>query len=334
MSSEENRVTARGTGDGTAREGTADDGEQVLVLGSEEDWFASALRSMLEPEGYVVVRARSSEETLAEVEGTAPDLVILDEHLPHLEAPELVRLLLDGSLPDHVPLLYHTAGGGTSGMEVRVLEAGAWGVLEEPIRPAHLVAQIGRYLRLGREMLERSRDGQFVDPETDVLTLTGLVRLLPALSNLANRRRTPIAYTAIGPTEPGSGGVVERQRRSMALLCRRHLRQADLVGWLQEGSDFAVVTYGATKEGAGGLARRLNDLVEKQTRASELRYTLSAGILELEPATGGPESRNGGNGRSPAAEMKLESLHALATAQRALRQARDAGGGIRFVDVT
>ena len=313
---------------------SGDEDRPVLLLGSVNDWFASALESMLEPEGYLFRRARSSEEVLSGVARSDPDMVILDEGLPPADVPELGRLLADGPLPRHVPLLYHYGGAGPASEEVEILEAGAWGLLEEPIRPATLVAQLDRYLRLGREMLETETDRRYVDPETDVLTLTGLMRVLPALSNLASRRGAPVTYTVIGPTEPGSGRVLEQQRRSTARLCRRQLRKSDFVGWLQEGSDLAVVAYGTSRSGAGGLARRLNDLTDEQTRAAELRYTLSAGILQLDPSRKGPEARNGDEGASPETESKLESLHALAAAQTALKKARSAGGGIRYADVT
>lgn len=306
----------------------------LVLLGSGNDWFVSALRTILEPEGYVLRRARSSEEVISGVARTGPDLVIVDEGLPSTDTAELVRLLRDGTLARHVPLLYHSAGGGPTADAEEVLEAGAWGVLGEPLRPAILVAQLDRYVRIGRELSETTRDRRYVDPETDVLTLTGLMRVLPALSNLAHRRGAPVTYTAIGPTEPGAGRVLEQQRRSTASLCRRQLRKSDFVGWLQEDSDLAVVTYGTSRSGAGDLARRLNELTEKQTRAAELRYTLSAGILQMDPSRKGPDARNGGNGGSPETETRLENLHALAAAQTALKEARSAGGGIRYADVT
>lgn len=308
-------------------------GGRELLLGSEKSWFASALRALLKPEGFRLERAASSEEVLSSVAGSVPDLLILDGELPPGDPVELIKLLLDGPLPRHVPILYRPDGG--EHREAEVLEAGAWGLLEDPIRLSALVAQLERYLQIGQGLVRGAQDRQYVDPETDVLTLTGLIRILPALSNLARREGAPIAYTVIGPTETGSGELLEQQRRTTAAVCRRHLRKSDFVGWLQDGSDLAVVAYGTSQSGAGGLARRLNEVTEKQTRTAELRYTLSAGILEVEPSRRGPESRNGDEGdHSPETELKLESLQALAAAQTALKQARRAGGGIRFVDTT
>lgn len=305
----------------------------AVLLGSVEDWFASALKAVLEPEGFTVYRAHSSEEMLSFVARMEPDLVLLDEQLPPVGVPELGRLLLDGPLPPHVPLLFHYSGRGASGNDVEMLQAGAWGVLEDPIRPANLVAQIRRFLEIGRRMRRGGNRGVHVDPETDILTLTGLMRLLPAVSNLARRRGTPLTYTALGPTEPGSGRLAERQKRTTAELCRRHLRKSDFVGSLEDGGDLAVVAYGTSRSGAGNLAKRLNELAEEQSRGSELRFRLSAGILEVKPPRNGAEVRGRrGNGRSAETEMKLESLHALAAAQTALEQARQAGGGIRYAD--
>lgn len=312
------------------------DEARALLLGTVKDWFASALRAVLEPEGFTVYRAHSSEEVLSFVARMEPDLVLLDEELPPVDVAELSRILQDGPLPAHVPLLYHFSGGGAaSGEDVAMLQAGAWGVLEDPIRPSTLVAQLRRYLGIGRRIRVGAERQRHVDPETEVLTLTGLMRLLPAVSNLSRRSGAPVTYTVIGPTEPGTGRLLERQKRSTAELCRRHLRKSDFLGWLEDGSELAIVAYGTSRSGAGGLARRLNALAEEQTRAAELRYTLSAGILEMEPSRKGASARgHEGNGRSPEAELKVESLHALASAQTALEKARRAGGGIRYAEAT
>lgn len=330
----------RGGGRPRVQLGASDSDERdetrAVLLGTVKDWFASALRAVLEPEGFTVYRAHSSEEVLSFVARMHPDLVLLDEQLPPVDLPELSRLLLDGPLPGDVPLLYHFSGGrATSGEDVAMLQAGAWGVLEDPIRPSTLVAQLRRYLGIGRRMRVGAERSRHVDPETEVLTLTGLMRLLPAVSNLSRRSGTPVTYTVIGPTEPGSGRLLERQKRNTAELCRRHLRKSDFLGWLEDGTELAIVAYGTNRSGAGRLARRLNDLAEEQTRAAELRYSLSAGILEMEPSRKGPAARGReGNGRSPEAELKVESLHALAAAQTALKKARSAGGGIRYADAT
>lgn len=319
------------------------DGEQrdpesrALLLGSVHDWFASALRAVLEPEGFTVYRAHSSDEVLSFVSRAEPDVVVLDEGLPPVELTEFCRMLLDGPLPRHVPLLYHFSGrSGGGGEDVRMLQAGAWATLENPVRPSALVAQLRRYMDLGRKMVAGTQERQYVDPDTEILTLTGLMRVLPSLSNLARRQGRPVSYAALGPTQPGTGPVGKRQRRSAAELCRRHLRRSDFVGWLDDsGGDLAVVAYATPRTGAGDLARRLNDVAEGSTRSSDLRYTLSAGILEMQPSRKGREARGDGeeSGRSPEATAKLESLQALAAAQAALKKARRAGGGIRFVDV-
>lgn len=327
-------VLAQEDGPGT----DAESDSRGLLLGSVHDWFASALRAVLEPEGFTVYRAHSSDEVLSFVARAEPDAVILDEGLPPVEMTEFCRLLLDGPLPRHVPLLYHFSGrpGKEGGEDVRMLQAGAWGTLENPVRPSALVAQLRRYLDLGRKLVEGTRERQWVDPETEILTLTGLMRVLPSLSNLAQREGRPMAYAAMGPTRPGAGPVGRRQRKRAADLCRRHLRRSDFVGWLDDtGGDLAVAAFATNRSGAGDLARRLNELAEGNSRTTDLRYTLSAGIVEMQPSRHGPEARENGDGegeRSAEARAKLESLQALAEAQTALRKARRAGGGIRFAE--
>lgn len=332
MTPEEEGGMERSGPDGST--GAGDGRVRVVLLGSGEDWFASALRSVLEPEGFVILRAASADEILSHVRETVPDLVILDDGLPPLDAPELMRRLIDGPLANHVPVLFHVSRGGVAGRGVRMLEAGAWGLLADPVRPAPLVAQLDRFLQIGRIVAERSDEERYVDRETDMSTLSGLSRLLPAVTDLARRRDVPISCAAIGPTEPGSGEALERQRRSMAELCRRHVRRSDFVGWLHEGSDFAVVAFGTSRSGAEEMARRLGDVSEGRSAGEEPGFTLSAGILEMEPRGEAAAARRRGSGSGPSHEIEtgIEGLHALAAARTALREARDAGGGIRFVE--
>lgn len=311
----------------------APDDNLALLLGTVQDWFASALRAVLEPEGFTLYRAHSSEEVLSFVARMQPDLVVVDQDLPPIDPPELCRMLRDGPLPRHVPLLYHFSRSTPGGEDVEMLQSGVWGTLEGPVRPSLLVAQLRRYRKLSEQMVKASEEQQYVDPETELLTLTGLMRVLPTLSGLAQRRGRPLTFTALGPTEPGAGRILQQQRQSTARLCRRNLRTSDFVGWLHDG-DLAVVTYGTSQDAGQGLARRLNELADAKTRAAELRYTLSAGIIELEPSRRGPEARNGGGSDDGTEnDAKLETLHALAAAQTALRKARDAGGGIRVAEL-
>ena len=76
-----------------------------VLLGSDQDWFASSLRAVLEPEGYVFVRVRTAKTALNEVAGVDPDIMIVDEGLPDIETTSLVAAIRDDVLSPVVPIL-------------------------------------------------------------------------------------------------------------------------------------------------------------------------------------------------------------------------------------
>lgn len=303
-----------------------------LLVASDSDWFVSSLRSVLEPRGFVVESVRSTDALVAEASRETPDLVLLDEHLPSLDLASAAALLRDGPLPGDVPLVVHTSSVRDDASLARLLEAGAWGIVTDPLRPASLVAQLRRFLALGRDMVGEREGHRNVDPETSLLLLSGLMPVVTRIVSLASRNGAPVTCTALGPTETGDGRLREEQRRTVADLCRDNLRRSDFLGWLDD-VDLVVVSYGVFQGGAGGMARRLNELLEPQSRRAELRYSLSAGILELRA----PSGRVGRERRSTASDaaavsLEVETLQALAAAQKALHEARAAGGGIRHVN--
>ena len=309
-------------------------GASVLLVASDRDWFVTSLRSVLQSHGFTVEAVRSTDALITAATRERPDAVLLDEHLSSLDLVSALAMLREGPLTVDVPLLVRTSAASDDERCARLLEVGAWSIVSDPLRPASLVAQLRRYLALGREMARDPGGHRHVDPETSLPTLAGLVPVVAKVVSLARRKGAPVTCTALGPTETGNGQLREEQRLRTAELCRTHLRRSDFVGWL-DGVDLVIVSYGVFQGGAGGMARRLNGLIEPQSRRSELRYPLSAGILELQAPRGqeGREGRRAREGQASAqVSPELETLQALAAAQNALHEARSAGGGIRLVN--
>lgn len=298
-----------------------------VLLVSAHDWFASALQAVLEPEGFVFARARSARRALRTVEHIEPQVVIVGEKLPDLDAAGLTRALLAGGLKESVPILVYSPNFWHEREQTAAMVAGAWDIIKEPLRPALVIAKLRRLLEI-KHLIELAEENSLTDGSTGLLNLTGLMRSMRMLEATAQRNAAPLSCVVIGPSDPGSGPDLDRQKQLAADLCHRHLRDSDLCGWVAE-ADFGVVAYNTTAAGVTTLVRRLNESLSSGSDAERMQ-PLSAGIVEF-PA---PEEATSGSGSIIDRAPRIASLSRLAAAQNALRDARHGGGGIRIAKVS
>ena len=298
-----------------------------VLLVSAHDWFASALQAVLEPEGFVFARARSARRALRTVEHIEPQVVIVGEKLPALDAAGLTRALLAGGLKESVPILVYSPNFWHEREQTAAMVAGAWDIIKEPLRPALVVAKLRRLLEI-KQLIELAEENSLTDGSTGLLNLTGLMRSMRMLEATAQRNAAPLSCVVIGPSDPGSGPDLDKQKQVAAELCHQHLRDSDLCGWVAE-ADCGGVAYNTTAAGVTTLVRRLNESLSVGSDA-ERTQPLSAGIVEF-PALEEASSRSGSRiDRAP----RIASLSRLAAAQNALRDARHGGGGIRIAKVS
>jgi two-component system response regulator AlgR len=78
----------------------------VLIVDDQET-FLRAMRAVVDAtDGFVVVgEARSGEQSLVAAEALAPDLILMDVHLPGMNGIEATRLLTNGPISPVVLLL-------------------------------------------------------------------------------------------------------------------------------------------------------------------------------------------------------------------------------------
>ena len=307
----------------------ANDVIRVLLV-STHDWFTSALQAVLEPEGFVFAHVRSARHALRHVEQSQPDIVILSEKLPDLDAAGLVRTLRSGGLPGSVPLLVYSPNFWNEDEQAKSVAAGAWDVIREPLRPAIVVAKLHRLLAIGRLIRAADQGPESGEPEAGLPNLVGLARSMQRIEATAHRNSVPLSCVVIGPSRPAAGSELDRQRAAAATLCADNLRLSDLYGWIGD-VDVGVVAYNTTAAGVIAMVRRLNERIPPEGAEAALG-PLSAGIVELaDPGHGEAgelESRSRSwQGMSP---PRIASLSRLAAAQAALREARAGGGGIRI----
>lgn len=294
-----------------------------VLLVSTHDWFTSALQAVLEPEGFVFARMRSARHALRYLEQGQPDIVILSEKLPDLDAAGLVRMLRSGGLRGSVPLLVYSPNFWHEEEQAKAVSAGAWDIIREPLRPAIITAKLHRLLAIG-QLIRVVEDGSSASEAEGLSNLAAMTRSIRRLEAIASRNAVPLSCVVIGPSRPGAGEVLERQRSEAVALCNENLRVSDLCGWVND-ADFGVVAYNTTAAGVITMVRRLNERLS--AAADETIRSLSAGVIEL-PVDG--ESSKGSGEAAVTRTPRIASLSRLAAAQGALREARAGGGGIRI----
>lgn len=122
--------------------------ERNILVVEDNDMNMQLVEFLLEEGGYHIVKATSGEEALAITrngEGGAPDLILMDIHLPGMDGLSVVRAIKSDERTSRIPILALTAHA-MRGDKDRFLEAGCDGYISKPIDVKTFIASIERYL--------------------------------------------------------------------------------------------------------------------------------------------------------------------------------------------
>lgn len=118
---------------------------KILVV-EDNDMNMQLVEFLLEEGGFDIVKATSGEEALALTrEGPAPDLILMDIHLPGIDGLSVVRAMKSDERTARIPILALTAHA-MRGDKDRFLEAGCDGYISKPIDVKTFLASIQHYL--------------------------------------------------------------------------------------------------------------------------------------------------------------------------------------------
>jgi CheY-like chemotaxis protein len=121
---------------------------RILVV-EDNDMNMQLVEFLLEEGGYAIVKATSGEEALAitrDDEAPAPDLILMDIHLPGMDGLSVVRAMKEDARTRRIPILALTAHA-MRGDKDRFLEAGCDGYISKPIDVKTFLSSIESYLR-------------------------------------------------------------------------------------------------------------------------------------------------------------------------------------------
>ncbi len=118
---------------------------KILVV-EDNDMNMQLVEFLLEEGGYEIVKATSGEEALAITrDGAAPDLILMDIHLPGMDGLSVVHAMKAEARTSGIPILALTAHA-MRGDKDRFLEAGCDGYISKPIDVKTFLASLQRYL--------------------------------------------------------------------------------------------------------------------------------------------------------------------------------------------
>jgi diguanylate cyclase (GGDEF)-like protein len=257
--------------EGTARVLVVDDDETVLDL----------VEVLLQPEGITVERLADPRTFWRRLSECSPDLVVLDEELPHISGLELCRVIRSDAQWCNLPVMFLTAR--TDPDYVRsVFAVGADDYVAKPIVGPELSARI-------RNRLERSRllrQLAETDPLTGVANRRRSEEDIHHLVALAARTGSALSVAAIDLDHfkqvndihgHASGDVVLRR---LGAFLRQTVRTNDVVGrW--GGEEFLLGLFAANRHDAANRLRTLMDSFSTVRFWGEDRafsVTFSAGV--------------------------------------------------------
>lgn len=223
----------------------------LVLIVSEHEWASRSLDAVLAPQGYAVLRAYNARQAIERTRAANPDAVLVDGNLSDADAAGLVaQLRTSGGLSPAAAVIAIFASALNRDDRLRLLEAGAWDVLNLPIDADELVLRVQRFID-GKMESDRIREQALLDPGTGLYTWEGIVRRVQELGAAAARFRRPLACLVITSVDEASDA------QAVAQLLREVTRRSDVIGRAGSG-EFIVVAPDTAPDGARILAERVH----------------------------------------------------------------------------
>jgi diguanylate cyclase (GGDEF)-like protein len=233
----------------------------VVLLASHSEDMAATVAEMLEPSGYVLLRAPTGREALRQAAELDPDAVLVDASLPDVPGVEVCRALrAHPGITSSTALILLSSSPPSAELLIDALRAGAWDALGQPFEPGALPLKLDTYVR-ARVDAEHARETGLLDPVTGLYNRQGLARRARELGSQAFRQHTALACVVLTLDVQGEAaehkdhalpGAIDRFAGSL----RQNARLSDAIGRLGP-ADFAVLAPATDARGAAIIAARL-----------------------------------------------------------------------------
>jgi two-component system, sensor histidine kinase and response regulator len=205
-----------------------------ILLAEDNELSAQVLEHSLVRDGHRVRLACNGREALKLAEQGDFDLLLLDVHMPELDGFQVVKAVRERELTagGHLPIIALTARSRKEDRE-RCLAAGMDEFLTKPIRPADLLAAIGRVL--GAHSSRQSRRRDLLDAPVLLAACGGDANLLGKMcQTLTARIPEQLAALRDALRDRAAPRLREAAHKSCGMLSEFSKAAGDLAGSLED----------------------------------------------------------------------------------------------------
>ncbi|MBN1178890.1 MAG: response regulator [Anaerolineae bacterium] len=199
-------------------------GECILVIDDSNE-IQEVLRTMvIEPNGYRMMSATNGEDGLRLALESPPDLIILDERMPHMTGVEVLTRLREEGM--QTPVIFYTFHGSED-LVVQVFRLGVQDYVIKPFEPAEMQRSVERVLEKSRLRDERDRlvvqlqqaNERLERQIQEMRTLYSIGRSVTSLLDLS-AVLTRVVEAAVFVTRAEEGLLLLKEEQSNTLVLR------------------------------------------------------------------------------------------------------------------
>jgi PleD family two-component response regulator len=246
--------------------------QPLVLIASHGEWVGRSVESVLELNGYAVLRVDGGRRALDLARHVSPDALILDTALSEIDGITVCRALTDDPLFDHsTPIFITSPAPASNRVRTEALEAGAWDFLTQPLDIEGVLLKMATFLRARRRLAD-AESTSLIDPQTGLYSARGLRHWAAQLGARASRNHEALACVVVTSNTPAdastTGKPVSAALSYMADLCRAKSRKSDVVGYVGE-SRFAILAPDTDEAGARQFVGRLQRALDRTAGGTE-----------------------------------------------------------------
>jgi len=135
----------------------------TLLIADDNPANLDVLSRILREQGFRVRTALNGELALESIHAAAPDMALLDIHMPVMDGYELCKRMKSDPQIAHIPVMF-VSGIGESFNKVIAFELGAVDYVSKPVDPAEVVARVNTHLKmldLQRSLIRQNSDLEY-----------------------------------------------------------------------------------------------------------------------------------------------------------------------------
>lgn len=119
--------------------------KKTILVVDDEPGFLRILQIILKKAGYNVQTANHAPAAFDIIKDTLPDLIIMDDNMPHMSGAEACQRLKNNPITRHIPIVMYSAGMRIQDANF-VQHIGADAALKKPAMPDEIIRTVAQHL--------------------------------------------------------------------------------------------------------------------------------------------------------------------------------------------